>query len=387
MTRWTALMFTAVMTAFAANAAWADSCETYAGSQVYTDQCGPGQEQKRPEAAPAQQQPQQGDSLRDKLRQSLSSGSNNQTSGNNTPQSAEQLNQRVLDARGRIDSALSDPSAPDSHQRYDAAMKDLRSAYHDAEQTFPDKASTFQQQEQNDAQSADSRASNVTWASPDTPPEPDQPKAPDNVMAQGNNVYVCDSAIGGNNPSCREISPSGECTGVTMSDGEPGWRDSTSTPCSPGDLDQRQAYLDAHPDEAAALKNTDPGFKMDAAGTDAAIKQLTAEPPRPLDDDTLKDWNAASANPKMPVADDAYTVTPVDLANLPAPGSSNDDDLDNAIDILNATSSMLGSLGRVSAPTVRTPTVRAPAPVFKAPTYTYHPQPTTNSTITGNTGN
>ena len=218
------------------------------------------------------------------------------------------------------------------------------------------------------------------------------------MTAVGGTVYVCDGAIAGaNNVSCREISADGkQCTGVTLADGGVGWRDSIATPCADSDMSQRNAFLAGNPDAAGAASNATPGFAMDPDETAAEIKRLTAEAPtRPVDPSEESDFKDAIADePPVPSIEDADAKTPLD----PSTFASNDDDdddngngLDDAIDMLNAASSILGAASALSAhtPSVSVPTVRAAAPVLRAPTITA-PTPTFRgptvqslSTITG----
>jgi hypothetical protein len=379
----------------AAGTAWADTCETFPGSQVYTDQgCDKPYDNSAKQNAPAPQQAP-GTGLRDILRKALSGGTAGANGGAATSNAnAGQFDQRIQDARARADAALADPNAPGAQDRYNAAMKDLHAAYGDAEKAFPDQAGTIRNSESQDAAAASQRAANAGWNAPAAADaEPAKPAGPDNVTAVGSDVYVCDGAIAGaNNVSCRQISASGQCTSVTLADGGVGWQDSTTTPCSDSDLSQRSAFLAGNGDAANAVQQAPPGFAMSPAETDAEIKRLTAgmPPDRPIDADEAKDWSDAMADDpdQPPSIEDADAKTPLD----PSTFASNDDDddnngnnLDDAIDMLNAASSILGAASALShTPSVSAPTVRIPRPVLRAPTVqTYRPTTNAPSTITG----
>jgi len=287
---------------------------------------------------------------------------------------AEQLNQRVSDARSRIDAALADPAAPDARARYDAAMKDLHAAYADAATAFPDKADLFRRLESEDAANASQRAEAAGLNAPAAATaSAAAPAGPDNVTAVGGTVYVCDGAIAGaNNVACREISADGtQCTGVTLADGGVGWRDSIATPCRDGDMAQRNAFLAADKDAAAAAREAPPGFAMDPAGTEAEIERLTAAPPpaRAVDPAEKSDWDEAMADDDAPPSiEDARAATPLDPSSMQASGNGDSDSgLDDAIDALNTMSSLLGAVsglaGARSAPSLPS----GPAPTFRAP--------------------
>lgn len=392
-----ALAFAAAML-FAAGSAWADTCETFPGSQVYTDQgCDKPYDNSAKQNAPAPQQAP-GTGLRELLRKALSGGNTGATGGaaaNNA--NAGQFDQRIQDARARVDAALADPNAPGAQDRYNAAMKDLHAAYGDAEKAYPDQADTIRNSESQDDAAASQRAATAGWSSPAAADAtPAKPAGPDNVTAVGSDVYVCDGAIAGaNNVSCRQISANGQCTNVTLADGGVGWQDSTTTPCSDSDLSQRSAFLAGNGDAAAAVQQAPPDFSMSPSETDAEIKRLTAgmPPDRPIDGSEAKDWDDAMADDpdQPPSIEDADAKTPLD----PSTFASNDDDdnggsdLDDAIDMLNAASSILGAASAIaggggSVPSVHAPTVRVPAPVLRAPTVqTYRPTTNSPSTITG----
>ena len=399
MTKLVALALAAAALVVATGTAWADTCETFPGSQVYTDQgCDKPYDNSAKQNAPAAQQ-QPGTGLRELLRKALSGGASNASAQPSNGASAQQYDQRIQDARGRVDAALADPNAPGAQDRYNAAMKDLHAAYGDAEKAFPDQASTISQSENQDAAAAGQRADNAGWNAPAAAAAdaaPAQPAGPNNVTAIGGTVYVCDGAIAGaNNVSCREISADGQqCTGVTLADGGVGWRDSTATPCSDSDLSQRNGFLANNPDAASAARQAPPGFAMDPDETAAEIKRLTAAPPdRPVDPSEDSDFKDALADePPVPSIKDANAETPMD----PSTFASNDDDddngngLDDAIDMLNAASSILGAASALShTPSVSVPTVRSAAPILRAPTITaptpIYRGPTVNSpsTITG----
>ncbi len=358
MARMMAMAIAAAMILFAAHAARADSCETFPGSQVYTDQgCDKPYENKpAPKQAAPKPPPQNNDSLRDRLRRELDKAAA-------AKPSLEELNKRVVDARKKVDAALADPNAPGAKQRYDAAMKDLHSAYADSVKAYPDKADALQRQENQDAAHAGSLAAAAGWDAPVVPAAavdatPSKPAGPDNVTAVGDKVYVCDGAIAGaNNVSCREISADGgQCTGVTLADGGMGWRDSIATPCHSGDMEQRNAFLAANPDAAAAGRAAPPGFSMSSDATNAEIRRL-------VDEAEKNEWNEAMADPAGPTVDDASAVAPIDLASFNNSNNSGGGfDLNDAINILGVASQILGTAAAIS-----TPSYSAPAPSYRAP--------------------
>lgn len=381
---------------FAAGSAWADTCETFPGSQVYTDQgCDKPYDNSAKQNAPAAQQAP-GGGLRDILRKTLSgsnSGANGGATRNNATAAA--LSERIQDAGARANAALADPNAPGAQDRYNAAMKDLHSAYDDAVKADSGQADAIRAAEKQADDSTSQRAANAGWNTPAAADAaPAKPAGPDNVTAVGSDVYVCDGPIAGaNNVSCRQMSAAGQCTNVTLADGGVGWQDSISTPCSDSDKSQRAAFLANNGDAANAVSQAPPGFSMAPAETDAEIKRLTAgmPPDRPLDPSEAKDFDdaLASNDDPTPSIEDADAKTPLD----PSTFASNDDDddgghsgLDDAIDMMNAASSILGAAGTMSAhtPSVSAPTVRVPAPVLRAPTVqTYRPTTNSPSTITG----
>lgn len=351
----------------------ADTCWSIPGAQQGPD-CGASGSGAAPGQNGAQNGTNGAGSLRDQLRRALSSGG---AQGAVQQQSADQLNQRVLDARARLDAALANPGAPGAQQQYNAALADLRQAYGEAIQAFPDNADMLQNMENGDVAAAGARAAGVTWADA----TPAAPTGPDNVTAIGSDVYVCDGAIAGaNNVSCRDISAAGQCTNVTMADGDVGWQDSIPTPCQPNDLAQRDAYLAAHPDLANAINSGTSPFSMDPAGTAAEVDRL-------LGDADRADWNAAMADPPVPSIDVARLARPAQ-PNFAGNGGG-DDSLGDAANALGAAASILGAVagGMRSIPMAHVPTATR-MPTFQAPTFsvpTFRPQnPPTQSTITGN---
>jgi len=370
--------------------AWADTCETFPGSQVFTDQgCDKpydnGAREKAPPASPAHSDP----GLRERLRKGLSEGAAGRA-GSATGSTAEQLNQRVTDARARVDAALADPTAPGARERYDAAIKDLHAAYSDAAQTFPDRADLFRSLESEDAANASARAEAAGLDAPAVA-SPAPAAGPDNVTAVGGTVYVCDGAIAGaNNVSCREISADGkQCTGVTLADGGVGWRDSVATPCGGDDMAQRETFLSGNKDAAAAVRDAGPGFTMDAAGTEAEIARLTAAPPppRPLDADEKKDWDAAMADDDTPPSiEDAHAATPIDPSSAQASGNGDSgSNLDDAIDMLNAASSILGGAAALAgAHSVPSAALRSAPAIHVPPPPQFHSPPPTPVTHCSN---
>ena len=131
--------------------AWADSCETFPGSQVYTDQgCDKPYDNSAKQNAPAAPTAPNS-TLRDILRKALNGGDNGTGARAATTPSAGQFDQQIKDARARVDAALANPNAPGAQDNYNAAMKDLHAAYGDAEKAYPDQADTIRNSENQDA--------------------------------------------------------------------------------------------------------------------------------------------------------------------------------------------------------------------------------------------
>ena len=198
-------------------------------------------------------------SLREQLRERLG----NAATVKAAPASADALNQRIVDARGRAEQALSEASSASDPERlkalkqdYAAAKADLDKAYDDAAVAAgsPDgrKAILDMKKQVDDryAQEASQAAWNSDAAAAPPSEQPAPPAGPDNVTAIGDSVYVCDGPVAGaNNVSCREVSRDGkQCLAVTLADGAMGWRDSTATPCTENDLAQRDAFQTAQRD-------------------------------------------------------------------------------------------------------------------------------------------
>jgi hypothetical protein len=277
--------------AIANPAARADTCETYPGSQVYTDQgcdkpydnSNRGQQRAAP---PARQKPTS--DLREQLRRSLMNGAG---SGKT---SSTALANAVVNARDGVQRALgeaaaaSDPQALAQARRdYNAALARLDRAYDAAANAAsPEGAAELQGMKSRDDTRFGSAADRLGLLAPPPAQQP-APVAtapvPANIAATNGFVYVCDKAVaGGNNVSCREISADGsQCTNVTLADGNIGWRDSVATPCRPDDLSQRQAFLAANPAIAAAVNGTIAPFTMDKNGTADAIAKLSGQPVDP----------------------------------------------------------------------------------------------------------
>ncbi len=273
-----AVVAATILMSFAPDAR-ADSCETFPGSQVYTDQnCDkPYDGAPKKSAPPAVKKTQQDKALRDALRKRLQEGSS--STETSRTQTADALDRRVIDARARVDAALKDSNAPGAKQRYDKAMSDLRHAYDDGIKAFPDKADDLRNLRDGDLAGATGRAMDAAWNAPAMANNaPAGPSGPANIGSGNGFVYVCDAAIaGGNNVSCREISPDGkECLAVTLADGDMGWRDSTATPCRKDDLAQRKAYLAANPDAAAAAAGTPSAFRLDNPTCQAIVQNYVA---------------------------------------------------------------------------------------------------------------
>ncbi|MBV8536972.1 MAG: hypothetical protein JO128_15335 [Alphaproteobacteria bacterium] len=279
------------LVACASLGARADTCETYPGSQVYTDQgCDRpydnGNRNQQRAAPPAQQKPSS--DLREQLRRALSNPAN---SGKT---STSALANAVANARDGVQRALgeaataSDPQGLAKAQRdYTAALARLDRAYDAAANAAsPDGAAELQDMKNRDDSRFGSAADRLGLLAP-APVQQPAPAAsapvPANIAATNGFVYVCDSAVaGGNNVSCREISADGgQCTNVTLADGNIGWRDSVATPCRSDDMAQRQAFLAANPAIAAAVNGTTPSFTMDNKGTADAIAKLSGQPVDP----------------------------------------------------------------------------------------------------------
>jgi hypothetical protein len=280
----------AAMLFFAANSSRADTCETFAGSQVYTDQCGPNAPPQN--GAAAQQSSQTGTSavqrqsseLRDKLRRTLQSKSATTTSPAQS-QAIDNAEQRWADAQARAQDATyraqqtDDPAvkAP-LKQQYETAMRDLHQAGADLIKADPQQKSTIQALLKDyDAQGAKAAAAAGLEAPPKAAAEtPQKPAAPANVAQIGDNTYVCDAPVaGGNNISCRQISADGkQCTNVMLADGDVSWQDSIATPCRAGDLAQRKTFLARDPNAAAAVANAPPAFTMGSDETRREIDRL-----------------------------------------------------------------------------------------------------------------
>jgi hypothetical protein len=274
--------------AAASAAARADTCETYPGSQAYTDQgCdkpydNSTRNQQRA-APPAQQKPSS--DLREQLRRALSNPAN---SGKT---SASALANAVANARDGVQRALgeaaiaSDPQSVAKAQRdYRAALAKLDRAYDAAARAAsPEGAAELADMKSRDDATFASAADRVGLSAP-TPaqaaPAAAPPILPANITAVNGFTYVCDGAIAGaNNVACREISADGkQCTNVTLADGDIGWRDSIATPCRGDDIAQRKAFLAANPEIAAMVNGTQAPFAMDSRGTAEEIARLTGQP-------------------------------------------------------------------------------------------------------------
>jgi len=268
----------------------ADTCETFPGSQTYTDNCGPNAPQQN--GATAQQPSQTGTSamqsqstgLRDQLRRALQSKTAPATNAAQS-QAIDAAEQRWADAQARAQDATyraqqtDDPALKAQlKQQYETAMHDLHQAGADLVKADPQQKSKIQALLKDyDAQGAKAAAAAGLEAPPKAAAEtPQKPAAPDNVTQIGDNTYVCDKPIaGGNNISCRQMSADGkQCTNVTLADGDVGWQDSIATPCRASDLTQRKAFLAHDPDAAAAVASAQPGFTMGSDETRREIDRL-----------------------------------------------------------------------------------------------------------------
>jgi len=128
----TAFGIAAAMLLCAANSSRADTCETFPGSQVYTDNCGATAQQPSQGTTSAVQS--QSTSLRDQLRRAL------QSKNAPAPSAAQEkaidaAEQRWADASARAQDATTraqqtnDPALKAQlKQQYDAAMRDLHQA-------------------------------------------------------------------------------------------------------------------------------------------------------------------------------------------------------------------------------------------------------------------
>ncbi len=281
------------LVASATSAARADNCETFPGSQQYTDQ---GCDKPYDDSAAGRQdgtgpaRPKWDTGLREKLRRALSQGT---TPMHNSKTSSKALANAVSSARTGVQRALdeaanaSDPKQLAKAQRdYKAAMIKLDRAYDAAANAAsPQGEAQLVGMKQNDDANFGSSADRYGLLAPiqTQPAQAPLPPLPNNITEVKGLVYVCDGALAGaNNVSCREISADGQqCTNVMIADGDLSWRDSIQTPCRAGDLTQRDAFLGAHPDIAANVDGRDAPFAMDGAGTRAEINRLTGQPDDP----------------------------------------------------------------------------------------------------------
>ncbi len=285
------------------SAARADTCETFPGSQVYTDQgCDKPYDNsnsgRQRAAPPAQQKPSS--SLREQLRRALS----NPVNGGTGKTSPAALANAVANARDGVQRALGEaatasdpPSVAKARRDYAAAVARLDRAYDAAANAAsPEGAAELQEMKSRDDArfgSAADRLGLLASAPAQAAPAATAPVLPANITAVNGFVYVCDKAIaGGNNVSCREISADGhQCTNVTLADGDIGWRDSIATPCRGDDMAQRQAFLAANPEIAATVNGSPAPFTMDSRGTAAEIARLTGQPADPEAEKALADMS------------------------------------------------------------------------------------------------
>lgn len=281
----------ACLIAMVSPSAHADTCETFPGSQQYTDQgCDKPYDknsQSQQRAAPPARQTSSPSDFREQLRRSITNGASGRTS-------PTALTNAVVNARDGVQRALGEAAtASDAQQMakargdYTAALARLDRAYDAAANAAsPEGAAALQEMKSGDDARFGSAADRVGLFA--TAPAPSAPTAaapvlPPNITAVNGAVYVCDKAIAdGNNVACREISADGkQCTNVTLADGDIGWRDSIATPCRGDDLAQRRAFLAANPEIAATVNGLPAPFTMDSRGTADAIAKLTGQPANP----------------------------------------------------------------------------------------------------------
>ena len=279
----------ACLIAIAGPSAYADTCETFPGSQQYTDQgCDKPYDKSSTgpqRAAPPARQASPSD-FREQLRRSITNGS-----GKMSPTA---LANAVAIARDGVQRALGEAAATSDPQQmaqarrdYNAALARLDRAYDAAANAAsPEGAAELQAMKSSDDARFASAADRVgLFASVPAPSAPAAaaPVLPPNITAVNGSVYICDKAIAdGNNVACREISADGkQCTNVTLADGDIGWRDSIATPCRDDDLAQRRAFLAANPEVAATVNGSPAPFTMESRGTADAIAKLTGQPVDP----------------------------------------------------------------------------------------------------------
>jgi hypothetical protein len=284
------------LVAVASPSARADWCETFPGSQQYTDQgCDKPYDDRgagRQSDAPPPKYKQAG-SLREQLQRALAE----RPATTNKKASSAALANAVTNARQEVQRALgaavaSDPGQIDQARRdYNAALAKLDRAYDAAAAAAsPQGAEDLREMKRNDDAAFAAAADRLGMMAPPPPPpappaQAPPPSLPPNITAVKGLVYVCDGPIAGaNNVSCREISADGrQCRAVTLADGGMGWRDSIATPCRADDLAQRQAFLAANPEILATVNGTTETFGMDHAETEAEIARLNASLAEPAD--------------------------------------------------------------------------------------------------------
>jgi hypothetical protein len=265
----------------------ADSCETYAGSQVYTDQCGPGSKAQPPAQTGTPPAYTQSTGLRELLRRALQR-KNAPALSAAQKEAIDDAEQRWGEAQARAQDATyraqqtDDPALKTQlKQQYESAMRDLHQAGADLIKADPQQKTKIQALIKDyDAQGAKAALAAGLEPPPkaaSAAPQPQQAAAPANVTQIGDNTYVCDGAIAGaNNVSCRQISADGKrCTNVTLADGDVSWQDSIETRCQAGDLAQRKAFLARDKDAAAAVAHAQPAFAMGSDETRREIDRLS----------------------------------------------------------------------------------------------------------------
>jgi hypothetical protein len=297
-------LVTALASCAAPLAAHANNCETFPGSQQYTDQ---GCDKPYDNSAASQQNgagatpPNRNTGLRDRLRRALSEGSTKP----NPKTASTALANAVANARSGVQRALDEAAnAPEPKQLakaqrdYMAAMTELDRAYDAAADAASSKGEAeLLALKQNNDRNFGASADRLGLLAPiqTQPAQAAPPPLPNNITEVKGFVYVCDGVLAGaNNVSCREISADGQqCTNVMIADGDMSWRDSIATPCRADELAKRSAFLDMHPDIAAEVDGFQARFGMDSEGTRAEINRLTGQP-----DDPSADQAAAAMSPQ-----------------------------------------------------------------------------------------
>lgn len=281
----------ACLIAIASPSAYADTCETFPGSQQYTDQgCDKPNDKSgnsAQRAVPPARQTSSPSDFREQLRRSIMNGGSGKAASNALANAVTNARDGVQRALGEAATASDPQQMAKARGDYSAALSRLDRAYDAAaDAASPEGAAELREMKRRDDARFGSAADRVgVFAQAPAPSAPAAaaPVLPPNITAVNGAVYVCDKAIAdGNNVSCREISADGkQCTNVTLADGDVGWRDSIATPCRGDDLAQRRAFLAANPEIAATVNGAPAPFTMDRRGTADAIAKLTGQPADP----------------------------------------------------------------------------------------------------------